>query len=128
LIDYGLFFHYNGVKIITFPKKRRISMKKILALILAVTFVLASVPAFAGNENDRDIANDIIFARPIGFASIVAGAGLFIVSLPLAIISGSVNKTGQALVGNPIKYTLARPIGDFEYSVDAAMEDTNYNK
>ena len=27
-------------------------MKKILALVLAVTFVLASVPVFAGNEND----------------------------------------------------------------------------
>ena len=77
-------------------------MKKILALILAVTFVLASVPAFAGNENDVDVANDIVFARPFGFASIVAGAGLFIVSLPLAIITGSVNKTGQTLVGNPI--------------------------
>jgi hypothetical protein len=56
-------------------------------------------------------------------ASIVAGAGLFIVSLPFAIISGSVNKTGKALVGDPVKYTLVRPIGDFEYSVDADMED-----
>jgi len=98
-------------------------MKKIVALILAVAFVLASVPAFAGTENDVDVANDIVFARPLGFASIVAGAGLFIVSLPLAIISGSVNKTGQTLVGNPVKYTIARPIGDFEYSVDADRED-----
>jgi hypothetical protein len=100
-------------------------MKKILALILAVTFVLASVPAFAGNENDADVAGDIIFARPLGLASIVAGAGLFIVSLPFAIMTGSVNKTGQTLVGNPIKYTLVRPMGDFEYSVDADREDTN---
>lgn len=100
-------------------------MKKILALILAVAFVLASVPAFAGNENDSDVAGDIIFARPLGLASIVAGAGLFLVSLPFAIITGSVNKTGQTLVGNPIKYTLVRPIGDFEYSVDADREDTN---
>ena len=99
-------------------------MKKILALILAVAFALASVPAFAGTENDdKDIADDIIFARPLGFASIVAGAGLFIVSLPLAILSGSVKKTGKALVGDPIEYTLVRPIGDFEYSVDADMED-----
>ena len=99
-------------------------MKKILALVLAVTFVLASVPAFAGNENDSDVAGDIIFARPLGLASIVAGTGLFIVSLPFAIITGSVNKTGQTLVGNPIKYTLVRPIGDFEYSIDADREDT----
>ena len=100
-------------------------MKKILALVLAVTFVLASVPAFAGTENDADIAGDVIFARPLGFASIVAGAGLFIVSLPLAIITGSVNKTGQTLVGNPVKYTLVRPIGDFDYSVDADRGDVN---
>lgn len=100
-------------------------MKKIMALILAVTFVLASVPAFAGTENDSDVAGDIIFARPLGLASIVAGAGLFIVSLPLAIITGSVNKTSQTLVGNPVKYTFVRPVGDFEYSVDADREDTN---
>jgi len=107
-----------------FRHKRRIIMKKILALILAVTFALVSVPAFAGTENDADVTGDIIFARPLGFASIVAGAGLFVVSLPLAIITGSVNKTGQTLVGNPIKYTIARPIGDFEYSVDAEREET----
>lgn len=99
-------------------------MKKILALVLAVAFVLASFPAFAGTENDVDVANDIVFARPLGLASIVAGAGLFIVSLPFALMSGSVNKTGQTLVGNPIKYTLVRPVGDFDYSVDADREDT----
>jgi hypothetical protein len=98
-------------------------MNKILALVLAVTFVMASVPAFAGNENDQDIAGDIIFARPLGLASIVAGAGLFIVSLPFSLMTGSVNKAGQTLVGNPVKYTLVRPIGDFDYSVDADRED-----
>ena len=37
-------------------------MKKILALILAVTFVLASVPAFAGTENDDKTSPTISFS------------------------------------------------------------------
>jgi hypothetical protein len=59
-------------------------MKKILALVIAVTFLLASVSAFAGTENDAAITGDIIFARPLGLVGIVAGAGFFVLSLPFA--------------------------------------------
>lgn len=97
-------------------------MKKILALIIAVTFLFSSVSAFAGTENDAAVAGDIIFARPLGLVGIVAGVGLFIVSLPFAVISHSVDKTSKTLIQNPVEYTFERPMGDFDYSLDAPKE------
>ena len=97
-------------------------MKKILALVIAVTFLLASVSAFAGTENDAAITGDIIFARPLGLVGIVAGAGLFVVSLPFAAITHSIDKTSKTLLKNPVEYTFSRPLGDFDYSLDAPKE------
>jgi hypothetical protein len=117
-IDCHSFLHYNGVVIAT-DEKRRHLMKKILVLILAVSLCVASVPAFAGTENDGSVIGDILFARPLGIAGIAAGAGLFIISLPFAAITGCVDKTARTLVVNPVKFTFDRPVGDFDYSVDA---------
>ena len=100
-------------------------MKKIVVLILAVSFVFASVPAFAGTENDADVIGDILFARPLGLAGIVAGTGLFIIAWPFAALTHSVDQTAKTLVGNPVKYTFARPVGDFDYSLDAGNENGN---
>lgn len=100
-------------------------MKKFLALIIAVTLLLTSVPAFAGTENDAAITGDIIFARPLGLVGIVAGAGLFVVSLPFAAITGSIDKTSKTLLKNPVEYTFSRPMGDFDYSLDAPKEGEN---
>jgi len=90
-------------------------MKKIIAVILVVAFLLVSVPVFAGAENEADVMNDTIFARPLGIVSIVGGAALWIVSLPFAAITGSLPKTTETLITNPVRYTFARPIGDFDY-------------
>ena len=97
-------------------------MKKILALVVAVTFLLASVSAFAGTEDDAPVVGDIIFARPLGIVGMVAGAGLFILALPFAALTGSVDKTTTTLLKNPVDYTFSRPMGDFDYSLDAPKE------
>ena len=89
-------------------------MKKFLILIVALSLVLVSIPAFAGTDDAPAMAGDIIFARPIGLASIVVGTGFFLLSLPFAALTGSVDKTSQALIVKPVKFTFARPVGDFE--------------
>lgn len=98
-------------------RRRRISMKKVTAFILALALLAASVPALADPtiENDRGVVGDTIFARPLGLASIVGGAVLWVVSLPFAAISGSLDTTTETLITNPIKYTFERPVGDFDY-------------
>jgi len=66
------------------------------------------------------IAADVLFARPVGLVSIVAGTAMFIVSLPFAIPSGSVETAGRLLVADPFRYTFERPLGDFDYRVGQA--------
>ena len=100
-------------------------MKKMTAFIMALVFLAASVAAFAGTpiEDDRDVVSDAIFARPLGLASLVGGAALWVVSLPFAALSGSVDKTTQTLIINPLNYTFSRPMGDFDY-VPATEEES----
>jgi len=107
------------MKVTTFVYEKEVPMKKILALVIAITFLLTSVSAFAGTENDAAVMGDVIFARPLGLVGIVAGAGLFIISLPFAAITGSIDKTTSTLLKNPVEYTFERPVGDFDYSLDA---------
>jgi len=91
-------------------------MKKITSVIVVLAFLVVSVPVFAGNETDGDIVGDTIFMRPVGIVSIISGAALWVVSFPFAAITGSLPKTTETLITNPVKYTFARPIGDFDYS------------
>jgi hypothetical protein len=99
-------------------------MKKMIAFILALAFLAASVPALADSpiENDRGVVGDAIFGRPLGLASIVGGAALWVVSLPFAAISGSLDTTTETLLKNPVRYTFSRPMGDFDY-VPVIMEE-----
>lgn len=100
-------------------------MKKITAFILVLAFLVVSVPVFAGTENDGPVEGDILMARPLGIVSVVGGAALWIVSLPFAAITGSLSKTTETLITNPVKYTFARPIGDFDYEPAPSQADGN---
>lgn len=100
-------------------------MKKITVIIMVLAFLVVSVPVFAGTENEASIAGDTIFARPLGIASIIGGAALWVVSFPFALITGSVADTTETLITNPVKYTLARPVGDFDYEPPTNRIDEN---
>jgi hypothetical protein len=90
-------------------------MKKITVVILALALLVASVPALAGIENDHELVGDTLFARPLGVASIAGGAALWVVSLPFAVLTGSLHKTTQTFITNPVTYTFGRRVGDFDY-------------
>lgn len=96
-------------------KKGGILMKKITAVILVLAFLVVSVPVFADTENVGPIVGDTLFARPLGIVSIIGGAALWVISFPFALITDSVPDTTETLITNPIKYTFARPVGDFDY-------------
>jgi hypothetical protein len=66
-----------------------------------------------GHDQDMEITMDVLIVRPAGLAAIVVCAAVFIVALPIAVSSGSVGTTAQALMVSPCKYTFVRPIGDF---------------
>ncbi|MBZ0155826.1 MAG: hypothetical protein K8I29_06365 [Alphaproteobacteria bacterium] len=56
---------------------------------------------------------DTLIVRPLGIASLALGTAGFIVSLPFALTSGSVETTARELVGEPFHFTFTRPLGDF---------------
>ncbi len=88
-------------------------MKKIFIVLVTLLFVLTSTTAFAASDNDGiAIIADFLILRPIGIATIVGGTGMFILTLPFSVITGSVGKTADALVVEPVNFTFVRDLGD----------------
>ena len=63
--------------------------------------------------NFEAIAADVVIARPLWLVATAAGTALFIVTLPVAAMSKSVNRTARTLVAKPAQATFTRPLGDF---------------
>ena len=59
------------------------------------------------------VAADVLIARPAWFAETVVGGALFVLSLPFATASGTVDETAHALVIKPARATFRRQPGDF---------------
>lgn len=57
------------------------------------------------------VAADGLIARPLGLATTIAGTGLFLVTLPFSIPSGSVNESAQGMIVRPGGWTFVRPMG-----------------
>ena len=51
---------------------------------------------------------DLLLARPIGVAAGIIGTGVFIVSLPFTIPTGSVEDAAQMLVVKPFSFSFER--------------------
>jgi hypothetical protein len=60
------------------------------------------------------IVADVVLVRPLAFAATVIGSAFFVVALPIAAISRSVDQTAHALVVRPARATFTRPLGEFE--------------
>jgi hypothetical protein len=71
-------------------------------------FALKAPP---GPPSSSVVAADALLARPLGLATTIAGAGVFLVTLPLSLSSGSTDYAAWGLVGRPGAYTFVRPLG-----------------
>ncbi|MDE0883930.1 MAG: hypothetical protein OSB70_00210 [Myxococcota bacterium] len=54
---------------------------------------------------------DATLLRPLGLLSTVAGAGFFVVSLPITIAAEQVGTAREVLVETPYENTFERPLG-----------------
>jgi hypothetical protein len=90
-------------------------MKTKLLTVVCVTVIgLCSVNAGHASEDDPlDVVADVALVRPGCFVATMLGSVVFIVALPIAVISRSVKKTADTLVVQPAKATFTRPLGDF---------------
>ena len=87
--------------------------KKLIAFLIMFVLIASTAPALANEPADDNIISDVLFVRPISLAATAVGAVIFVVALPVSIPSGSVERVGQRLVVDPLKYTFVRPIGHF---------------
>ena len=55
---------------------------------------------------------DLVLARPIGVAAAIFGTGVFIISLPFTIPTGSVEDAAQMLVVKPFSFSFERKFPD----------------
>jgi hypothetical protein len=88
--------------------------KKLIAFLVVFALIASAAPVLA-EPTDTEIIPDVLIARPCGLATTVLGSVLFVVSLPVAIPSGSVKNVGRRLVLDPVEFTFIRPVGDFDY-------------
>jgi hypothetical protein len=78
--------------------------------------IVCASPRSLGQDttsNYEAVAVDVVIARPLWLVATLVGTGLFVVSLPVAAMSNSVNKTARTLVAKPAHATFLRPLGDF---------------
>ncbi len=92
-------------------------MKKIIVVTLIASFLAASVPAFGydGYDTAPVMIFDVVIVRPVSLVATVLGTAFFIIALPFAATSGSVEPVAKSLVASPFMYTFQRPVGDFNY-------------
>jgi hypothetical protein len=73
-----------------------------------VGFALKPPP---GPPSSAVVAFDAILGRPLGLATTIGGAGVFLVTLPFSVPSKSVEEAAWGLVGRPGAWTFVRPLG-----------------
>ena len=95
-------------------------LKHTILIFIVVALMTVPVSAFAAENlnQKKDIsagamAADTLAVRPLGFVSVVAGFGLFVISSPFSALGGNIDKAWDAMVTKPAKFTFARPLGDF---------------
>ena len=76
---------------------------------------------WSSNRGDA-MLYDLIILRPVGFAALIVGFAGTIVGLPFSIIGNNTREVGEAMIGEPGKFTFCPPArrdfsapGLFEY-------------
>ncbi len=87
---------------------------KFLILLCAITVGMGNLTVSrATNDDDIATITDVTLVRPGCFLATVLGSAIFVVALPFAAMSGSIQRTADTLVLAPGQATFTRPLGDF---------------
>lgn len=95
------------------------------AAVLSLCMAVLATPASAGERYAGEppsaaaMGADLLLIRPLSFVATVAGAGIFVLSLPFSLLGDNVEDAGQQLVVRPGEYTFVRPLGDFQDTISA---------
>ena len=86
---------------------------RLLTLVVLLCFGTATSSFGFDDGSPEAMIADTIVARPACFVATVIGSAFFVVALPFAALSKSVEETAEALVVKPARATFTRPLGEF---------------
>ncbi len=95
-------------------------MKKLFFLSLAIFLIIGTLYSEGGAEQQREDPRlreefnmlDLFIARPAGVAAGIAGTGLFILSLPFTLPTGSVDSAAKTFIIEPFRFSFTRQYPD----------------
>jgi len=64
-----------------------------------------------GPPSPTAVAADAMIGRPVGLLTTALSTGIFVLTLPFTVPSGSVREASWGLVGQPAGWTFRRPLG-----------------
>ncbi|MCJ7662878.1 MAG: hypothetical protein MUO24_01405 [Desulfobacterales bacterium] len=89
----------------------------VLAGIVGLPAVVWAQETYDPQQMDKptgtEITFDFIIARPLGLVGMALGSTIFVVTFPLAAVTGSTKNTASALVGEPFNFTFVRGLGEY---------------
>jgi hypothetical protein len=97
-------------------KKMKLALVLVLTAVLVVApfgSVIAQDDPYSKDHDPGAMAADLVLTRPVGLCAIVAGAAVFVVSLPFSALGGNTGQAFEKLVSDPAEYTFRRPLGEF---------------
>lgn len=84
------------------------------ALLVASTLpVAAADPDELTWQDAPAVALDVLLLRPLSAVATIAGAPLFVASLPFVAPAGRIMESLDVFVLTPADYTISRSLGDF---------------
>jgi hypothetical protein len=91
-------------------------MKKIFILFLFLILSF-SAPAFAEDQSStspsvKDIVEDILWIKPLGFLRVVLEGAAYGISLPVTIPLQRKDEARELLIEDPYSFTFERPLGE----------------
>ncbi len=90
-------------------------MKRTLfPLLLCLSLLARAEEAPPVLDRQGDMLLDVLVLRPLGLVATGLGAGVFVLTLPFTLPSGSMGDAACGLVADPLAYTFSRPLGDVE--------------
>ncbi len=93
-------------------------MKKFVVLLIITLLGLSiSVPVFAEDRSSpspsvKDIVEDILWIRPLGFVRLILETAAFGISYPITAPLKKVDPASEFLVKDPYSFVFERPIGE----------------
>jgi hypothetical protein len=91
-------------------RARRSLVALTIGCLLLPQMVMAQ-DAIDESPNEFAMVGDLLVARPLGVVITVAGAAVWLVSLPFTLLSGHAGEAAATLVGGPAVATFMRCLG-----------------